>query len=452
MKLIPDIVLDHLEPGETSPALAPGVAPSVAADASEPVVPTSAFAVVDQGIVSGTSFLTTLIIARTCPQDELGVYSLAGTVVLFLAAAQGNLISVPYTIYCHRRSGEELAAYAGSTLAHQLITSLGAMACFLGLAALLATGTGPAGVGPAAWVLLGAIPFLLLREYARRFAFAHLALATAITIDVVVAVLQLGGLFLLHRFQILSAATVYAAMGAACAVASLCWWSLNQQPIRFSRRQFVEDWRGNWSFGRWALTSQLTGLAFYLLPWILATVHGKAATGELAACSTLVGLSSLFVLGVNNFLMPKAAQAFAQRGPQALCAVLRKAMVWFAVVLGSLCLIVLFVGNFLAGALYGPEYADTGRLIFMLALATFTDALGLTASTGLWAIDRPATSLVGDVVQLLATLGFALWLVFPLGALGIAIAMVAGRAAGAVVRWLALWLSIGLKDCEPHAA
>jgi O-antigen/teichoic acid export membrane protein len=157
-------------------------------------------------------------------------------------------------------------------------------------------------------------------------------------------------------------------------------------------------------------------------------------------------------MGLNNFLMPKAARAFTQHGPHALCRVLRKAMLWFVAVLGSLCLVVLFIGNFLAGALYGSEYGDTGPLIFMLALATFTDALGLTASTGLWAMDRPSTSLVGDVVQLLVTLSSALWLVFPLGAMGIAIAMVAGRAAGAAVRWFALWLSIGLKNCEPHAA
>ena len=452
MKLIPDIVLDHFEPGEASPALAPGIASLVSANASKQVVPIGAFAIFDQAVVSGTNFLTTLIIARTCSQNELGVYSLAWTVVLFLAAAQGNLISVPYTVYCHRRSGEALAGYAGSTLAHQLITSVAAMACLLGLNLLLWMGIGPAGVGPAAWVLLGVIPFLLLREFARRFTFAHLALTTAIAIDVVVAVLQVGGLLALGQFQMLSAAAAYGAMGAACAVACLCWWSLNGQPLRFSRQRFVEDWRGNWSFGKWALTSQLTGLAFYLLPWILAAVHGEAETGELAACSTLVGLSNLFVIGLNNLLMPKAAQAFSQWGQHALCGVLRKAMLWFVAVLGSLCLAVLFAGDLLAGTIYGPEYGDTGLLVFMLALATFTDALGLTASTGLWAMDRPSASLIGDVVQLLVTLGSALWLVFPLGAMGIAVALVAGRAAGAAVRWFTFWLSMGCVNCEPHTA
>jgi O-antigen/teichoic acid export membrane protein len=450
MKLIPDIILDYFEPGEASPVLTPRIA-AESGGASRRVVPAGAFAIFDQGVVSGTNFLTTLILARACSQEELGAYSLAWTVVLFLAAAQGNLISVPYTMYCHRHAGDGLAAYAGSTLLHQLATSLVAVACILGLDMLLSTGVGTAGVRPAAWVLLGVIPFLLLREYARRLTFAHLELKAAVAIDVLVAVLQLGSLLVLRRMGLLSSAAAYGAMGAACAVACLYWW-WTAPPMRFSRERFVADWRANWSFGKWALTSQLAGLAFYVLPWILAAFHGEAETGELAACGTLVGLSNLFVIGLNNYLMPKAAQAFTQRGPRGLDGVLRKAMLCSVVVLGGLCVVAFFAGNMLAGAVYGAKYGDTGMLVFMLSLATFTDALGLTAGTGLWAMDRPSTSLVGDIVQLVVTLGCALWLVFPLGAMGIAIAMVAGRAAGAAVRWFALRSLIGFVHCEPNAA
>ncbi len=84
MKLIAETVLDCFEPGEASPALAPSVDAPAAASASDRMVPAGAFAIFDQGVVSGTNFLTTLILARSCSQDELGVYSLAWTVVLFL--------------------------------------------------------------------------------------------------------------------------------------------------------------------------------------------------------------------------------------------------------------------------------------------------------------------------------------------------------------------------------
>jgi O-antigen/teichoic acid export membrane protein len=182
----------------------------------------------------------------------------------------------------------------------------------------------------------------------------------------------------------------------------------------------------------------LTGLAFYALPWLLATVRGEAETGEFAACATLVGLSNLFVMGLSNFLTPKTAQAFARRGVPALRGVLRKALLLSMGVLGSLCVAAFFLGDLVAGVLFGPEYGGAGRIITVLALATLIDALVLTASTGLWALDRPAANLRADVVQMLVTLAAALWLVAPQGALGIAIALVAGRTAGALVRWITL--------------
>ena len=110
--------------------------------------------------------------------------------------------------------------------------------------------------------------------------------------------------------------------------------------------------------------------------------------------------------------------------------VLCKATLAAAVVLGGLCVAIYFVGGPLAGVVYGRAYDDTGLLITVLALATLVDALGLTASTGLWAMDRPATSMIGDLAQLAVTLSVALWLVHPMAAMGIAIALVAGRTAG----------------------
>jgi len=448
MKTIPGIVLERSDAGEASPV----PASPASAGASRQMVRSGMFSIFDQAVVNGTSFVTTLLIARSCLQEELGVYSLAWTIVLFLTALQANLITVPYTMYCHRRSGAALAEYAGSTLAHQLITSLGAVACFLGLSVLLSFGLGPARMRPAAWVLLGVVPFLLLRDYARRFAFAHLALATAVTIDVVTAVLQLGSLLALREFGLLSAGTAYAAMGMACAVAGLCWWFLDRQPMRFSRVRFLADWKRNWSFGRWAMLSQLTSVAFYALPWLLASVHGEAATGELHACNSLVGLSSLFIIGLNNLLVPKAARAFGQQGAHALFGVLRLATFWVVVVLGGLCVGTYFAGNSLAEIIYGTKYAGTGALLTVLALATLTDSMGIVASTGMWAIDRPGTGMIGDVAQVLVALGVALWLVFPLGTMGIAIALLAGRTTGALVRWLTFWLLMGVAHCEPRAA
>jgi O-antigen/teichoic acid export membrane protein len=319
----------------------------------------------------------------------------------------------------------------------------------MGLAALtifFSAGYGPREMRAVGWVLACVAPFILLREYARRFLFAHLNVVAAVAMDVAVSCLQIAGLIVLVYFGMLTVPMVYMVMGAACALALVIWVAANRQPLGFQRDQFVADWKENWKFGKWAFICQLTGFAFYILPWLLTYVHGKAATGMFAVSNTLVGLASLFVIGMCNFLTPKAAHAFAQQGSAGLGRLLRTTIIVFTASLGLFCLIAAVLGNYFAVIIYGPKYNGAGSIIAVLAVATLIDAWGLTANNGLWAIDRPAANFPADIVILMVTLGTALLLVHPMGALGIAIAMALGRAAGAVVRWGTLWGLIGAAE------
>jgi O-antigen/teichoic acid export membrane protein len=393
------------------------------------------FSLLDQALVSGTSFFTAVLIARACSHEDLGVYYLALTIVMLCLAVTCNLVSVPYTMRCNRRRGDARASHAGSTLFHQLAITLIAVVCLLMYASLLSLGVGPQSLRPVSWVLAGVMPLLLFREFVRRFAFAHLALRTAIAVDLAVTVLQLPGLLLAFYFHRLSVPTVYAIMGGACAVACAAWFVTMRQPMRLSGARIIPDWRDHWSFGKWALAGQVAGLASCLLPWMLNAVHGATATGVLGAGNTLIGLANLFVMGMANFLTPRTAHAYAEGGAPALSSVLHRAALLFVVVLGAFCVATWFVGDVLAMLVFGSRYAGHGTLITVLALATLADALGITAVSGLWVLDRAAANLAIDVVQLLVTLAVAAGLVLPLGALGIALALLAGRLAGSALRW-----------------
>jgi len=426
---------DRSEPRNTAAPQAEGMLRTLTAVLFDPTLRTSAVSVLDQGVVSGTSFATSVVIGRMCSQGELGVFYLALSIVLFLRGVQGDVISVPYTIYCSRRRGRELASYAGSALVHQLALSALATACLLGLAGVLSLGGGPSGLAPVAWVLLGCTPLLLLREYIRSFAFAHLQLGTALALDISVAVLQLGSLVLLACFGMLTVPTAYFVMGAACAIACLGWFLAKQEPLCFVRSRITVDWRHNWSFGKWALAGQLAGrTTTCIVPWIVAFAHGEAATGILAACITLVNLSGTFVTGMTRFLTPKAAHAFAQGGLDELRHVLRNAALVFATVLGCFCLFVLVAGDSFATIVYGGKFAGCGPILAILAFSMLADSMGITAGNGLWAVDRPRENFAADVCTLVVTLTVALCLVYPLAATGAAIGMLAGKMAGTGVR------------------
>src|SRR5262249_3510655 len=137
-------------------------------------------ALVDQAVVSGTSFLTTVMIGRWGGAEELGVYSLGLSLLVSGLCVQESLIALPYTICRHRALQGTPAEYAGSVLVHQGLLSALALIVLAAAATVLSLGGGLPGLAGVAWALQWVLPFALLREFGRRFAFAHLRMAEAL--------------------------------------------------------------------------------------------------------------------------------------------------------------------------------------------------------------------------------------------------------------------------------
>jgi hypothetical protein len=67
------------------------------------------FSIIDQAIVSGTSFLTAAIIGRTTSQVEFGQYFILLSIVRIVSAIEAQVVTAPYTVYSKHRRGRELA-------------------------------------------------------------------------------------------------------------------------------------------------------------------------------------------------------------------------------------------------------------------------------------------------------------------------------------------------------
>ena len=91
-------------------------------------------ALVDQAVVSATSFLTTVIVGRCTYPSQLGIYAIAISVLSSLFTIQGSLISHPYSIQRHRPLGTP-SQHAGSSLLNSTLLSA-AVVLMLAAAAL----------------------------------------------------------------------------------------------------------------------------------------------------------------------------------------------------------------------------------------------------------------------------------------------------------------------------
>ena len=396
----------------------------------------SALSVFDQAVVSGTSFATAVILARNCPREELGVYYLALSVVFFARGIQEQLVSAPYMIYCGRKQGEALAEYAGSSLLHQCVLLAGTSGA---LAVALVLGLAPHGSESAFWLLVGVGPLLLLREYVRQLLFAHLEMFAAIALDVSVSSLQLAAMVGLALAGRLGVVETLAVMGGSCGLAASVWLLTKRRPMIMRARAALRDFTANWIFARWALASQLLACTTpYVMPWVVALTHSEAETGTLGACTTLVGLSNMFMMGLCNFLSPRAARAFADGGLTELKSVLAQTAGLFVVTLGGLCLVAFLFGEPIAMLVYGPEFAGTGWIIGVLTLSVLANSMGVTAGNGLWAMERPQANFAADLTALGVVITSTILLVPAFGPLGAALTTLAGTTTDAAVRMFIL--------------
>jgi hypothetical protein len=84
---------------------------------------------VAEAVVSGTSFLTTTMIARWAFPDDLSIYAMAISLLVSWVVVQESLVLLPYTTHRHRPQATS-TEHAGSHLALSGLFSMLAIAMF----------------------------------------------------------------------------------------------------------------------------------------------------------------------------------------------------------------------------------------------------------------------------------------------------------------------------------
>ena len=397
----------------------------------------SSISLIDQVVVSGVNFITTVLLGRLCGPEELAKYSLGFTLIIIIFSVQETLITTPYTIYAHRLEEAALSEYRGAVLVQWGLLSALAMLTLAVWATVTLSSLGLPGLAPVLYVLSLFIPFYLLRNFARLLAFAHLDSNAALRIDLCAATMQLGAIIILSVKGLLSVMTIYLAIGAANAVVAVTWLALFRNEFTIRRQRILPAIRHHVSFGSWSLASRIVSHlnSNILLLWLMVFVLGDTATGILAACMTIVGISNPFIIGIAQLLGPRIAQAFAESGLGEVLKVARKATIVIGLALGGFCCGALLFGENALRFIYGGLYGGHSSIITVLSISVLASTISLPAACGLLAFERPDVNLKSSVVGLLLTLAVASALVRPMGLLGVVYGLLCGEIGSSSVRW-----------------
>lgn len=397
-------------------------------------------AVADQAIVSGTNLATTVVIGRVAGAAELGIYSLAFTLLVLITSVQYATATAPYVYFAAGYRGSARRRYAGSTLLQVALLAVLASAVLL-LVATMVGRRDNAVIHPGIVLMLaGTVPFVLLREFLRRFAFAHLRMGAAVLLDAAVAAVHLALLLGLARAAVLGAVTAHAAIGISSAVVAVGALALARGAFRLRAAAHLPVWQKNWRFGKWELAGHLAIVGHaYLIHWLLAYQVGPAATGAFAACLTVVALSRPLRHGLSNLLETKTARAYAAGGMAQLRRFVSKTTILMATTIGAFSLAVALWGPLGVDLMFGNQFADCGWLMVVLALSVFAQALSYGPLFGLRAVARTNWNCLASVTGLGLAAGSALFLLPWLGLLGGGVAVLAGDVGALSVRAFAFW-------------
>jgi O-antigen/teichoic acid export membrane protein len=392
----------------------------------------------DQAIVSGASFLMAMAVGRLSGPGELGIYSGGMSLLGSLAGVQESLICIPYTVQSAQYDKNTPERIGSALLQSVLFSTLIISILTIAACSMPRLGSGDQ-AAKVAWLLVLAVPCVLLREFARQNGFAHLCVARVLFLDASAAALQGAVMAALALGGHIYAFTAYIALCAGCGTAGAVWLFSMRQNIKIAASSLRASIKRSWRLGRWLFASQIAvaiqGSAAF---WILGLERGAVAGGIYAACLLIVSSANPMLIGLGNVLMPRAVRARASGG---VAGVRRQVILDAALlgaVMGAFCVLIWAFGDPLMAVFFQTAaYNDHGQILLVLGLGMLGSAVGMPASNALASLEHPHAVFGGCLFGATAGIVFSSSLAYRFGIVGAAYGSMAGHMVGMVGRWVA---------------
>lgn len=386
----------------------------------------------DQGITSLTNFMTILLLARSCDDSVFAAIALAAQFINYSRSALERLLSTAYGALVHRVPNR--VAFTGSSAAHSAIfTTL--VTCLALLCALLFwsfTDAKTLGWGLVTQCML--LPCIMLRDHFRSLCLSNLQVGFVFILDLIASIVQLGLLGLLIYQRQTDSLSISLAWTFANALFLALWFFKRPLELKIDRESVRTDWQSSWGYSRWLVLGRCLGIASYLfVPWVLTAIHGDQPWALFAKAMNLVGLSVLFVTGLNNYFQPLTITTLHSRGLDAMKQLIARSLWVYVLVLSGLCFVYAAFGYQMMEFLYSTDQVEQGWLLTLLGLNVLTFSVAVIASNGLAAMKMSLASFWGELANFCVAAAVAIPLILWLGTLGAALSISLGSLAATVV-------------------
>ena len=394
-------------------------------------------AAIDQGIISVSNFLATLILARNASPTELGVYGVGFTALRLIRAIQDGITVQPLNTYGAAMDQPDWRKYVSATGFYQLLLALGTAitAAVLGLL-LIELGNDTA--GPAMFSLWSVFLWWQLSEFLRRALYTREKVRFAVLNTSISNIIRLGLMvWLVGQSELNGVSSISAiAVGSFFALLPGIWQT--RRDWSFRKLRLAYTWKKNWEFGRWILGSSTSSwLAIEFYPVLTAGIVNFAAAGAYRALQNLVAPIHVLIRASDTYLTPRASKVFDKSGLSGLTIMLRKTYLILSIPVAAMLLIALLFPEQLLGLFYGETYLQFSRgaalmVLFYTLLFAYTPA-----QTALKAVRIGKPLFLANICAIISMFTVGVLLILNWGLYG----TIAGQVISSLIIFCVLWYS-----------
>ena len=393
----------------------------------------SGLSLCDQALVSGSTFLLNVMLARWLIKEAYGAFAVCYAGFLFLSGFHNVLVVEPMTVIGPSSYPDRLGEYMGSQLrTHLIIVGPLFFAVLLSAVGLVFFDVERVLV-PAVLALGSCLPLILLLYLVRRMCYVLQNPLVAAQASVLYCLILVPGAIGLHHFGYLTPATAFALMALASLLSSVfvvCRLPLSiSLLLRGGSLSVVEMLRQNWSYGHWlVLITALSWLLVQAQTVLTAGFLELSAAGALRAMQLPSLVISQLIAAITLLLLPSMSHELG-RGDLAR---LHQKAILSTVTLSVFGLAFVAVLYFFFAPveklLFGGKYASSAWLMPVLALAPLFTGAASSLSLAL----RTLRKTKFELFAYLLSAGVALVLGFVFiprwGLIGVAVSIVGSTA------------------------
>lgn len=373
--------------------------------------PSTQLTLVDQALVSGSNFLTAILITRLAGLEEYGFFALAWMGLLLMSSLQQAFIQAPMMSLGPKKSDSEQASYFPAS---QLLQFGFALTIFLLICPVIAY----ADLLLPKWKVSELFPILplailayLMQEYYRRYFFISSQAARALLIDGISYLGMLGGILFLYFQDLLTSSYIYLAILISFGTAALLGFFMARLSLRKGIAGFSAILREHWKYASWLLGTAV--LQFFSSNYFLlaaAALLGPLALGALRIAQNLLGLTHVLFQAMENVVPVKAAESYAKEGFLAMKKYLLKLSVRSGLVVLAILVLLALGAKPVLGLVYGTEYEAYAFLLMGYCLFYLSLFPGYPLRYALRSIEHTRPIFISYVLST----AFSLLLAFPM--------------------------------------